>query len=228
MSGENVTIDEPARAGRSRFWGRWVDAIVVFMLAPLPLNLLVVSLARPGVLTRHPLLRAYCDFMARIVPSIPKWTAVSAFPQITALAFSIAWGCGIPLFFMMTVKFLRGYLHWEKTLRVYKDRVINRRTPTELVMAALGYPLFWVLVLGDMGVLHFLGIYRGVNIPLVIYRGAHIPWNLDEPVTHLVSTSKFWLIVVSWAMAGGVGFLYPGVVLTFPWFYKGVYDRLMG
>ena len=212
MSGENVTIDEPARAGRSRFWGRWVDAIVVFMLAPLPLNLLVVALARPGVLTRHPLLRAYCDFMARIVPSIPKWTAVSAFPQITALAFSIAWGCGIPLFFMVVIWYL---LRWKQLTKRW-ETVVERRTPTDLVLIGFGFPVMLIAVLGDAGVIHFVGFYRGIGFP----RGLNDPW------THLVSTSKLGLAMLSWALAGFVGYGYP-ILLAAPVFYTTAYKRFM-
>ncbi len=51
-----------------------------------------------NVLSRWPIAAAFADFVARYVPSIDKFTAISQFPQVTRLFLALLWGVIAPAF----------------------------------------------------------------------------------------------------------------------------------
>lgn len=84
-----------AKGSGSRLSGDMLAKIFLSLIVAAPI--LAYALPENG-LSRWPIAAAFTDLVARYVPSIDKFTAVSQFPQVTRLFLAVLWGMVSPAF----------------------------------------------------------------------------------------------------------------------------------
>lgn len=184
----------------ARRWSKWP------MYSALVLSLFIATVVPEESLRHSEVAASLVAFVSRIVPAIDSTTAVSHFPVLTAVIFSMNW-LFVPLYVVATVLSYGFWCDDVKTDFLNRWRALKRTR-----LQAVGIVLFViVLLLSDWNVIPAFGAYHMGAASFAYKMG----------LLSVLDTHPVGIALLYWAMGVFEGVLYGGSLAALGiWIYS--------
>ena len=153
-------------------------------------RVLLAVLAADNVFTNYPALKTYAEWCGGIIPSIDKFAAVSSFPEVTRLVLSFVWSL-VPLQCAFAIRKGAYLNNWQ----MFRER----RVFLTLCLILMAGAFIWITI-----------FWIGPEITTdQLYRRSR----RGTPILYYVSTSRFWLGIVSALITSFMALIFGIIIL---------------
>lgn len=147
----------------------WTRDLGLVLMAALCMGLALF--ASPTVLSDHPWLQTYVNFMGGYFGAVHRLSVGALYPQVSELVFAVGWGVAM-------VPFVASLLHaaiyslvldYQNTkadmARSYEENIIGNGYLVDLIALPIVVLMLVLIALGDLGVIYpSLGLVNGVGM----------------------------------------------------------------
>ncbi len=209
------------RSGYPRFrqallWTRDIGLVLVVALC-----MGLALFASPTVLSDHPWLQAYVDFMGGYFGAVQRLSVGALHPQVSQLVFAVGWGVAMvpfvaSLLHTVIYSLVIDYQHTKAEMAsryetVLKDRMGGLATFMDILSGPFMIAMVAFFTLGDLGVIHSFGWINGVLMTKAHSSQGHLIL-MNMVFMHLYTSRAGLGFIASLVIYGGV-VLYPSFLL---------------
>jgi len=203
----------------------------VGMLFVIALCLGLALFAPPTVLSDHPGLAAYVDFMAGCFGSVRTLSVGALHPQVSQLVLAAGWSAAlIPfaalLLHMVIYVLVLDYPASKANITVRYEILKSYGNLVEILAVPFGVLMFITLALGDLGIVHALSFIRGIGLT----KAENTDGAYMSQINMLMYTSRWGLGIVGtlniFIAVGLYSFMLPSLIFLVPLWLSNMRRRL--